>query len=94
MEHIYLKMVRLFENEYCPLTNATIFFQVYIPSCRKESSVCSLPDGDARYAAMLKFHCDVDLTPEQTHQIGHEQVRLVMNKIEHVSLGRTPCSLF
>ena len=51
-------------------------------------SVCSLPDGDARYAAMLKFHCDVDLTPEQMHQIGHEQVKLVRSKIEQVGLNR------
>ena len=51
-------------------------------------SVCNLPDGDARYAAMLKFHCDVDLTPEQMHQIGHEQVKLVRNKIEQVGLNQ------
>ncbi len=61
-----------------------IFLQVYLPSCRKELGVCSLPDGDAMYQRMLSFHCDVDLSPQQIHQIGHQQVELLKTKMEKV----------
>ena len=34
----------------------------------------SLPDGAARYAALVKSQTTTDLTPEQIHQIGLQQV--------------------
>ncbi len=46
----------------------------YAPQGRTEPGVWSLPDGSARYAAMVKRSTTTDLTPEAIHQIGLKQV--------------------
>jgi uncharacterized protein (DUF885 family) len=46
----------------------------YAPKGRTEPGVWSLPDGAARYAALVKSQTTTDLTPEQIHQIGLQQV--------------------
>ncbi|MGA9208257.1 MAG: DUF885 domain-containing protein [Terriglobales bacterium] len=46
----------------------------YAPQGRTDPGVWSLPDGSARYAAMVKRSTTTDLTPEEIHQIGLKQV--------------------
>ena len=46
----------------------------YAPKGRTEAGIWSLPDGSARYAAMVKRSTTTDLTPEEIHQIGLKQV--------------------
>jgi uncharacterized protein (DUF885 family) len=46
----------------------------YAPKGRAEAGIWSLPDGSARYAAMVKRSTTTDLTPEEIHQIGLKQV--------------------
>ncbi len=46
----------------------------YIPAGRAEPGVWSLPDGVAYYAFVVKQSTTTDLTPDQIHQIGVEQV--------------------
>ncbi len=46
----------------------------YAPQGRTEPGVWALPDGTLRYAAMVKRSTTTDLTPEEIHQIGLEQV--------------------
>jgi uncharacterized protein (DUF885 family) len=46
----------------------------YAPKGRTEAGIWSLPDGTARYAAMVKRSTTTDLTPEEIHQIGLKQV--------------------
>jgi len=46
----------------------------YAPKGRTDAGIWSLPDGSARYAAMVKRSTTTDLTPEEIHQIGIEQV--------------------
>lgn len=44
----------------------------------REPGVLNLPGGDEYYAATLRHHLSLDLTPEEVHQIGLQQVdRLV-----------------
>ena len=46
----------------------------YAPKGRTEAGIWSLPDGGARYAAMVKRSTTTNLTPEEIHQIGLKQV--------------------
>jgi uncharacterized protein (DUF885 family) len=46
----------------------------YAPKGRTEAGIWSLPDGDARYAAMVKRSTTTDLTPQEIHQLGLKQV--------------------
>jgi uncharacterized protein (DUF885 family) len=46
----------------------------YAPKGRTEPGVWSLPEGNERYAVLVKRQTTTQLTPEQVHQIGLEQV--------------------
>jgi uncharacterized protein (DUF885 family) len=47
----------------------------YAPKGRTEPGVWSLPDGDARYAFRVKESTTTNLSPEEIHQLGLEQVK-------------------
>jgi uncharacterized protein (DUF885 family) len=46
----------------------------YIPHGRTEPGIWSLPDGDAYYKFLVRRSTTTDLTPEQIHKIGEQQV--------------------
>ena len=46
----------------------------YIPHGRTEPGIWSLPDGDAYYKFLVRQSTTTDLTPEQIHKIGEQQV--------------------
>ena len=46
----------------------------YAPKGRMEAGIWSLPDGPARYAAMVNRSTTSNLTPEEIHQLGLKQV--------------------
>jgi uncharacterized protein (DUF885 family) len=47
----------------------------YIPGGRSDPGIWSLPDGDAYYRFLVKQSTTSDLTPDQIHQIGLDQVK-------------------
>ena len=47
----------------------------YAPKGRSEPGVWALPQGGERYAFLVKQNTTTNLTPEEIHQIGLEQVR-------------------
>ena len=47
----------------------------YIPAGRTEFGVWSLPDGDKYYAFRVHQSTTTDLTPDQIHQIGLDEVK-------------------
>jgi uncharacterized protein (DUF885 family) len=47
----------------------------YIPSGRSDPGIWSLPDGDAYYRFLVKQSTTTDLTPDQIHQVGLDQVK-------------------
>jgi len=53
----------------------------YAPKGRTEPGVWALPDGAARYAFRVKESTTTDLTPEQIHQIGLEQVKEIEGRM-------------
>jgi uncharacterized protein (DUF885 family) len=46
--------------------------------------VWRLPDGDAYYAAMVKFFTTTDLTPDQIHQTGLSEVARIHKEMEAI----------
>jgi uncharacterized protein (DUF885 family) len=46
----------------------------YIPHGRTEPGIWSLPDGDAYYKFRVRQSTTTDLTPEEIHKIGEQQV--------------------
>jgi uncharacterized protein (DUF885 family) len=48
---------------------------VYIPHARTEYGVWSIPDGDAYYAFCIRQNTTTNLTADQIHQIGLDEVK-------------------
>lgn len=46
----------------------------YIPHGRSEPGIWSLPDGDAYYKFLVRRSTTTDLTPDEIHKIGEQQV--------------------
>ncbi len=46
----------------------------YAPNGRPEPGLWSLPEGEARYAALVKSSTTLSLTPEEIHQLGLREV--------------------
>jgi uncharacterized protein (DUF885 family) len=49
--------------------------EVYIPHGRTEFGIWSIPDGDAYYAFRIRQSTTTDLTADQIHQIGLDEVK-------------------
>jgi uncharacterized protein (DUF885 family) len=49
----------------------------YAPRGRTEPGMWSLPDGDARYATTVRRQTTTNLTPDEIHRIGVEQVAAI-----------------
>jgi uncharacterized protein (DUF885 family) len=49
----------------------------YAPKGRAELSIESLPDGKRRYAEAVKMMTTVNITPEEVHQLGLDEVKRI-----------------
>ncbi|NML10025.1 DUF885 domain-containing protein [Sphingobium sp. AR-3-1] len=62
-----------------------LFVADYLPHCRKSDSASSLPGGAAWYASRVKAHTTTDLTPDQIHTIGLEEVARIGKRMDAIS---------
>ena len=58
----------------------------YIPNCRKDPGVWSLPDGDAYYAFAVRRSTTLDKTPAEIHQIGLDEVK--RDEVEMLAIAK------
>lgn len=56
----------------------------YIPKCRESVSVSDLPDGATFYKYLVAWHTTTDLTPQQIHETGLEQVKEIRAEMDRV----------
>lgn len=56
----------------------------YLPACRDSVALSALPDGQAWYAFNVKNQTTTDLTPEQIHQIGLDEVARIQGEMREV----------
>ena len=58
------------------------FGQEYLPACYDGVGVWQMPDGAAAYAFFARQHTTTDLTPEQIHQLGLDEVARIHGEME------------
>ena len=59
----------------------------YLPACREEVGVWSLPDGNGRYAYAVRHYTTTNLSPNEIHELGlkelsriHTEMREIVNR--------------
>lgn len=65
----YAKLLEFYRNEY-------------LPQARKTLAAEAMPDGKAFYQAQIREYTTTDLTPEQIHRIGLEEVARITADME------------
>ena len=51
--------------------------RAYLPATREEPGLCAVPDGEARYAAKVRAYTSLDVSPDELHQIGLEELAAI-----------------
>ena len=62
-----------------------LFVKDYLPHCRKSDSASALPGGKAWYASRVRTHTTTDLTPDQIHAIGLDEVARIGKRMDAVA---------
>ncbi len=58
----------------------------YIPNLRTEiSAEKGYPDGTAYYEDCLKFHTTTNMTPDEIHQLGLDEIKRVRSEMERIA---------
>ncbi|MEX2530198.1 MAG: DUF885 domain-containing protein [Gemmatimonadota bacterium] len=60
------------------------FTQVYIPGARTTIGASELPDGREFYAHRVRSYTTLDMTPEEVHQIGLDEVARIRTEMQEV----------
>ena len=60
------------------------FHQEYAPGARKTLGATDLPDGKRFYQAQIQLYATVDMTPQEIHDIGLEQVARIRSEMEAI----------
>ena len=76
-QQIKTEMLAVIAKEDLPayMTFARFLEVSYIPACRTEPGIWAIPDGAQYYRFLVRHITTTDLTPEQIHQIGLEEVQ-------------------
>lgn len=53
----------------------------YLPHCRDTVGYCHLPDGKAWYRRAARHHTTTDLSPEEIHQIGLDELKRIREEM-------------
>jgi len=56
----------------------------YLPKTRDTVAWTALPDGKPWYASLVKQHTTTDMTPEQIHQVGLDEVARILGEMDGV----------
>ncbi len=62
----------------------TFMVEEYIPGCRTTTALTDLPDGEAWYAYQVKTMTTTDMTPDEIHQFGLEEVARIHGEMRGV----------
>lgn len=54
----------------------------YLPNCRKDAGIWSLPDGKERYQNAVRYYTTLDLTADEIHNIGLKEVERIRGEME------------
>jgi uncharacterized protein (DUF885 family) len=62
----------------------TFYRQDYVPQARTTLAAEALPDGKAFYQQQIREYTTLDLSPEQIHQIGLEEVARIQQQMDAI----------
>lgn len=62
----------------------TFMHQEYVPAARKTIAATALPDGKPYYNALVRYFTNLDVTPEQVHRIGLDEVARIRAEMEAI----------
>ena len=60
------------------------FNQVYLPACRDSIAASDLPNGRAFYEYRVRRYTTTDMTPDEVHQVGLDEVARIRKDMEAV----------
>lgn len=78
--------VRAIEEAVRPASRELVAFleERYLPSARSSLGVREIPGGEAWYRSLVRYHTTTELTPEQVHRIGRDEVARVRAEMDEV----------
>ncbi|WP_282111272.1 DUF885 domain-containing protein [Shewanella algicola] len=81
-----LQGLELVSNTVLPLYQQFYDFMTeqYIPNARSEIAASALPDGPAFYQNRVNYYTTVDMSAEQVHQLGLEEVARIRAEMEAI----------
>lgn len=56
----------------------------YLPKCRTEAGIWSLPDGEARYNFDIKSHTTLNMNGKEIHELGLREVQRILSEMEEL----------
>lgn len=56
----------------------------YLPACRESIAATDLPEGKDYYAFLIRRHTTLDLSADQVHQTGQDEVKRIRSEMEQV----------
>ncbi len=54
----------------------------YMPAARDSLAARDLPQGEAYYSWLIRFHTTTNLTPDQVHELGQQEVKRIRAEME------------
>tara|TARA_B100001939_G_scaffold348114_1_gene372761 strand:+ start:6107 stop:7870 length:1764 start_codon:yes stop_codon:yes gene_type:complete len=60
------------------------YTRTYIPNCRKDISIASVPGGADYYRYAVRFFTTTDMTPKEIHKLGLNEVKRIRAEMEDV----------
>lgn len=60
------------------------FVSEYLPACPEEVGIWKLPNGDAMYRFFVRRFTTTNMTPEQVHQVGLDEVKRIRAEMEKI----------
>lgn len=77
---------KLIEKQVLPLYQQFYDFmtQSYIPNARTSIATASLPDGEAFYENRVRYYTTLEMTSDQVHELGLEEVKRIRGEMEAI----------
>ena len=66
-------------------TFARFYAQDYQPKCQKSVAASALPQGKAFYALQARIHTTTNLSPDEIHQIGLDEVARILERMDKLA---------
>jgi uncharacterized protein (DUF885 family) len=60
------------------------FNETYLPACRDSVGISETPDGQAYYRALIGYHTTTELTADDIHRIGLDEVKRIRAEMDKI----------